>query len=105
MAQAASNGESVEIVCSGAIAKALRQIQQQATSEGRGEAVLSAIRIIHSRLEKDAASFGEPRYRLPILRLNVRQAVVGPLAVEFAVHDDKPIVFIKGVKLLGRGKK
>jgi hypothetical protein len=32
--------------------------------------------------------------------MEIRTAVVGPLAVDFAVCEDQPLVFIKGVKLL-----
>jgi hypothetical protein len=39
-------------------------------------------------------------YRLPALRLKVRHGAMGPLLIYFAVHEDKPLVFIKGVALL-----
>jgi hypothetical protein len=37
---------------------------------------------------------------LPALRLLVCQAIVRPLIVDFAVHEDRPLVFIRGFKLL-----
>src|SRR5208283_193021 len=40
-------------------------------------------------------TFGEPHYRLPALKLLVRQAVVSPLVVDFAVHEDRLLVFIR----------
>jgi len=39
-------------------------------------------------------------YRLPILRMQVRACVVRPLAVDFAVCEDRPVVIINGVTLL-----
>ena len=44
--------------------------------------------------------FGEPLYRLPALRLLVRQAVVLPLVVVYAVHEDQALVLIRGFKVL-----
>jgi hypothetical protein len=40
-----------------------------------------------------------PFYRLPALRMNVRCAVIRPISVDFAVSEDRPLVFIKAVKL------
>jgi hypothetical protein len=62
--------------------------------------VTRAFRRIVGRLELDPHSVGEPAYRLPGLRLQVRTTVVPPLVVDFAICEDRPIVFIKGVKLL-----
>ena len=39
--------------------------------------VLTAIRTISQRLSHDPVEFGEPLYRLPALRLQIRHAVVG----------------------------
>jgi hypothetical protein len=97
-----NHGQSYEVYASGAIAKALRQIQRQAVQEGRAEEVLSAIRRIEQRLRQDPFGFGEPLYRLPALRLQVRCSLVRPLAVDFAVSEDKPLVFLKSVQLLAK---
>jgi hypothetical protein len=42
----------------------------------------------------------ETLYRLSALSLEVRSCFIRPVAVNFAVHEDQPIVFIKGVTLL-----
>lgn len=78
----------------------LRNLYRQATDEGRGHEFLTALQSISQRLETDQTTLGEPAYRLVGLQLEVRTCVVRPLVVDFAVHEDKPIVFIKGVKLL-----
>ena len=39
-------------------------------------------------------------YRLAVLRLQVRMAVVGPLVIDFAVHEEERVVFIRGVKAM-----
>ncbi len=82
------------------IARSLKQIQKHAKEQGRGESVLSAIRSIWHRLSLNPVEFGEPLYGLPALRLQVRHGAIGPLLVYFAVHENKPLVFIKGITLL-----
>lgn len=61
---------------------------------------LDAIRHVVHRLRHDPTEFGEPLYRLPILRMEVRCAAIGSLYVDFGVCEDRPLVFIKAVKLL-----
>jgi hypothetical protein len=55
---------------------------------------------IYQRLQDDPNTLGEPVYRLPGLRMQVRTCIVPPLLVHFAVCEDQPLVFLKGVKLL-----
>jgi hypothetical protein len=100
MARSAHNGGRFEVHCSKANAEHLIQIQKQAKEQGRGEEVLSAIRSIWHRLSFEADEFGEPLYRLPGLRIQVRQGAIGPLLIYFGVCEDRPLVFIKGAKLL-----
>ena len=60
----------------------------------------AALRHVYQRLQDDPYSLGEPLYRLPGLRMQVRTCIVPPLLVHFAVCEDQPHVFLKGVKLL-----
>lgn len=85
---------------SGAVAATLKKLQRQAWRERRGEAFLTAFQAISARLIPDPMGFGEPLYHLPALRLQVRHGIMRPLMVYFAVHEDEPLVFIKGVTLL-----
>lgn len=62
----------------------------------------SAFQQILERLQRDPTEAGEPSYRLPAMKLQVRRVVVRPLVVDFAVSEDHPIVFIKGASLLSR---
>jgi hypothetical protein len=78
----------------------LKQRQQEASEAGTGEAFLSALRLIGERLRKDPLTFGEPLYRLPALKLLVCQGVVPPLLVDYAVHEELPVVFIREVRSL-----
>ena len=95
------NGEPrFTVRVSGAVAAILKKLQHQAWREHRGEAFLTSFQTISQRLTHDAREFGEPLYRLPALKLQVRHGIVGPLMVYFAVHDDEPLVLVKGAALL-----
>jgi hypothetical protein len=100
MASPGNGARRFEVHCSGAINATIRQAHRQAWRQGRGRAVTRALRQILHRLEQDPYQTGEPAYRLPGLRMQVRTVIVRPLVVDFAVCEDRPLVFIKGVKLL-----
>lgn len=89
---------TVEI--SAAIAGTIRQLHEQAVREQRGKLFVTALSECTTRLEEDPRSFGEPMYRLPLLQLQVRHGAVRPLFIDFAVHDERPLVFIRKVQLL-----
>jgi hypothetical protein len=85
-----------EVHGSGVIAEALPRIQRRAKREGRGEKVVAALRQVYRRLQENPMALGEPLYRLSGLRMQVRTCLVLPLAV----CEDRPLVFLKGVRLL-----
>ncbi len=96
-----SNGERhFEVKVSEVIAQNLRQLQRQAAQEGRGKSVLAALRQIAEKLRRDPENCGEPLYRLPALRMGIRTVAVRPLVVDFAVCEDRDLVFLKAVKML-----
>jgi hypothetical protein len=104
MSSPSSPGGSYEVHNSGQIAQAFLQLQRQASREGRGQALLQATREVYKRLTSDPKEFGEPLYRLPNLRMQVRTVLIRPLNVDYAVCEDRPLVFIKAVRLLSRGR-
>lgn len=79
-----------------------RQIHRRALREGRGREVAEALHLLKRRLQINPGNLSEPLYRLAALRMQVRTAVIGPLAVDFGVCEDRPVVFIKGVALLSK---
>jgi hypothetical protein len=81
------NGGSFEVHCSGAVLQKLRDIQRQATEEGRGEALLAAIRQVLLRLRHGPMEFGEPLYYLPALRMHVRHGGIGPLFIRVVAQQ------------------
>jgi hypothetical protein len=91
-----------EVHCSAAIAKAFRTAQSKAEQLGIGAEALSAIKTIRKRLTFDPQEFGEPLYRLPALQMDLRHAIVLPLAVDYGVCEDRLVVFVRGAKLLAK---
>jgi hypothetical protein len=96
------NGQSGTFVVSmsSQTAVILKRFHDGAMKQGRGGLFLAAFRFIVQRLRTDPLVFGEELYRLPALKLIVRQAVVSPLVVDYAVDDERPLVFIRGFKIL-----
>ena len=78
----------------------LHDLHAHAIQDGTAAGFLKAVRRAIGLLHTDPLTFGEPQYRLPALRLMVRQAVVAQLVVDYAVHEDRPLVFIRGFKVL-----
>lgn len=60
-----------EVHCSGAVAKSLRDLQLEAPMSER-KRIARAFRIIVRQLRVNPRHVGEPLYRLPQLRLQVR---------------------------------
>ena len=94
------NGLIYEVRLSQQIKQKIIDLHQQAILRGEGQRFLDSLRAIHNRLRQDPTNFGEPLYRLPALRLLVYQVVVSRIAVHYGVHEEKPLVFLKGVQLL-----
>ena len=103
MPQPPDGGQHYVVEASGVIVQSLKRMQRQAAREGRGEDVLSAFRGIAQRLQVDPLHCGEPLYRLPTLRLQVRSIAVRPLVVDFGVSEDRRLVFLRAVTLLSAG--
>ncbi len=98
------NGQSrtFSVTMSAGTARALKEFHLQAIARGNGTKFLGAFRSIEKRLRTDPLEFGESLYRLPALELIVCQAVVSPIVVDYAVHKERLLVFIKGFKILGK---
>jgi hypothetical protein len=96
-----TNGEPpYRVVISQAIAEEVARLQHRASQEGRGEQFLLALQTISDALIHRPRELGEPLYQLNALRLNVRHVAIHPIVIHFAVHKDRPLVFIKAVDLL-----
>jgi hypothetical protein len=104
MPDPANGGRRYRVHGSGLFAQTLKRIYRQAAQQGRADEVLSAFRRIAQQLQRNPRRLGEPLYRLPGLRMQVRSVAFRPLVVDFGVCEDRPIVFLRAVKLLSRRK-
>jgi hypothetical protein len=102
MTSSGTGGGPYEVRNSAAITQEFRQLLQKAVEEGRGEEFLRAARQLSQLLRQDPSECGEPLYRLPILRMQVRCVAIRPPYADFAVCEDMPLVFIKAVRLLAK---
>ena len=66
------------------------RLYKQAKREGRAEASMTAAREIRVRLQQLPGKLGEPLYRLPALRLEIRHAALGPLLMFLGIHVNRP---------------
>ena len=74
-------------------------IVRRAQDAGLGVAVVEAYRRLLC-LAQNPREFGEPMYHLSGMRMEVRNASVRPLYIEYGVHDEQPIVVIRRVRWL-----
>jgi hypothetical protein len=97
------NGQSVhyEVATSEQIKATIKDTYRVAVEAGTGPHFLSTLRYIYERLRRDPLGLGEAMYRLPALHLIVCHVLVSGMAVDFAVHEELPLVFIRGVKITG----
>ena len=77
----------------------LKQFHQCAMQRGKGQQFLHAFRQIVYQLRDTPLTFGEPLYRLPALQLLVHHGAIAPLYVHYAVHENRPLVFITDFKM------
>src|SRR4051794_1138994 len=82
------------------IREAIKQRHREAAQTGKGDRFLATLKRIYERLRADPLQFGEALFRLPALKLLVCQAALAFLVIDFAVHEEQPLVFIRGLKVL-----
>jgi hypothetical protein len=94
------NGQQFKISFSGLLAPELKKLHERAKEAGLGDAYLNALETAVFRMEHDPWEFGELIREVKKPPLKVHVAVVKPLVIEFSIHTEKPIVFIKRIRLL-----
>jgi len=91
------NGNLFHVEASGKVLGELNAIRLRAKKAGKGQRFLAALRAIHDRLQKNPKEFGEPLFRLPALKIVVYVGIVNPLVVQYGVHEEKPLVLLRGI--------
>jgi hypothetical protein len=101
MTQLGSNGASgTRVTFPEVVRQSLLQMHASLTAPDARRRLREAYRSIYSRLSIDPFGFGEPKYRLESLHLAVRLGVVSPLVVSYAVHEERPLDFVRAFSLL-----
>lgn len=80
--------------------KTVKQLHLQALQAGKSKEYLQSLRYVYERLRRDPLDFGEPLYRLPVLKMTVYLASAARMVVDYAVHEEQPLVFVRGLKIL-----
>jgi hypothetical protein len=96
-----NDSPSYQVSVSANVAEAVKQLAKAAASTGRRVAFLASFQKIHQRLQNHPSKFGEIRFRLHALKMGYYIGAIAPVAVQFAVHEEKPIVFVSKVFLMG----
>jgi hypothetical protein len=97
-----SNGSpSYDVIFSDLQLQTIEKLHEQAFEKGLGDAFLDALRFIEKNLRNDPIHFGDPLYTLPAAKLIVYLRAVYPVAVDYGVHQEKAIVFIRSIRLFG----
>jgi hypothetical protein len=98
MAEAENGGFKVHM--SQTVREQFRNLNRLAIARGQGDAFVSALKRIVQPREARPHATGEPLYKLPNLRLQVRSAAIAPLVITFAVSTEHPYIYIKSGTLL-----
>lgn len=101
MSQANGSPDSYQVSISKKVADEIREVIEKARLAGKKKVALTALRLIDKRLRSNPTSFGECRFHWSKAECRCHVAIVEPIAVQFSIHDHKPVVFLTKVFLLG----
>lgn len=76
------------------VGDSLRGLKRLADAAGQTRLLLDSAKGIVERLETDPLGFGEPRYDLHHLQLQVRIGMYRMLAAQYAVDEERRIVYV-----------
>ena len=88
------------VVCSQVILTRLRAWGDLAASQDRLDEYLTSLKEVMERLTNAPLTWGDPLYHLEHLALVVFRRVYRFFVIEYGVHEEKKIVFIKQWELM-----
>jgi hypothetical protein len=96
-----SNGSpSYRLIFSAQQVQRIYALHQEALNRSLGDVFIAALKEIERQLRTNPVQFGDPLYRLPAAKLVVYTRAIFPIAVDYGVHQEKPIVFIRSIRLM-----
>jgi len=75
------------------------ELHDQALQRGLGDAFIAALKRIDKHLRANPVAFGDPRYRLPALKMTVYCRAIHPVIVDYGVNEEKRMVFMRSIRL------
>lgn len=94
-----NGGPTFRIEMSLAIEESIIGLLKHAVQEGRGVEFYQAMSLVMERIRHSARSAGEPLYRLPALKMQVRLIAQLPIIVHYGVCENRDVAYIKLVTL------
>ena len=91
--------EPYQISCSQSVLETVRFLRKQCRYRGLESRFFTALRKIESRLKSEPLIFGEPRFHLHSLGLEIRIGMIQPLVVWYGIHAENRVVFVRDFKL------
>jgi hypothetical protein len=79
----------------------IRKLAVESASRGQKQACHDAFQLIQNRLSTHPGRFGERRYSLLKGELPCHIGAIRPVAVHFAIHEERRVVFVLKEFLLG----
>ncbi len=97
---AAGGGSAFSVACPRAVLNELRELIEHHRGTSIGPRIVAALTAVNQRLQESARECGEPLFRLQSLHLVVRMFIVPPLVVDYSVHEEQSVVFVRRILLL-----
>lgn len=94
---AEGQNDPYQVVNASQVTVDLKALLAEAAARGIGDKVFFAMKTIVERLHQDPLEFGEPRYDLQWMQLQVRIGGFGGLVVRYAVDEARHLVYLLDV--------
>ena len=91
------NGREFTVVFTGLAREQYFSAVRSAESTDRPAELAAAMRHLIERLATKPTEIGEPMYRLQAMKMDVRQAALAPIYLEYGVHIAEPLVIVRRV--------
>jgi hypothetical protein len=89
------------IIVSQFVSQQIKAEYTHAKPLGQGSAFREILAKLEKRLSQKAKEFGEPRYELGAMQ--IRHGIVLPIHVEYGVHLERALVFLRRILFLAPG--
>ena len=96
----ANGSPAYDVIFSSLQLQRIVELHDEALKRGLGEEFLAVLKVVQEQLRTAPATFGDPLYRLPAAKLIVYVRAIFPIVIDYGVHQEKPVVFIRSIALM-----